>query len=611
MLTTVTVLANYIFLGAAVWLGIYVVSRSPRNPVAWLTGLTLWSGAGLFLNTLLALLPPPIGPESPEWVQFLVPFWTSKIYDLGWVGWLQGWLLIPAVAFWLHATTLMRPGRTNYIRLAWVIFAYICALTAIILLRRTTLVIASAYGDPLFLNTLKPGGLFFMYIALLMLFIYLNLYNLFDSARKSSPGAPRKQFLSLGYATLIAGLVALVTLAATLLELSIPRVVLSFSLGIAVMMIGYGVAGYSALVESRTIRRDFLFSLISISLITLFYLIGTWILGQLFGTPPAVYLFVMLLAIITHSMLDFSRRQLDISLFRQDYRNLKDEHRKMADSTIGVGLDEFLALWLDSICSSVRATYGIILGFKGEKLDILSSYKWENEFGKIDLSELMVDDVIHLEPESMPIPLNDAALLLPLYAETTQIGAIVLGRPVNGVNYSHTEAGQLLYPSDQIAEMISSLNRDSEYFKAMADGTKRLKHRPVLKHHQITVKEVEDSLRHISDYAYLGDTNLVKLKLVSERLPKSRVTYFEKGKALNRVLVEAVDKLKPDKGKPPRPVGREWYPYMILHGAYQEDKLNRDIMSQLYISEGTFNRTRRSAIRSVTRILEEMEAALT
>jgi hypothetical protein len=32
-------------------------------------------------------------------------------------------------------------------------------------------------------------------------------------------------------------------------------------------------------------------------------------------------------------------------------------------------------------------------------------------------------------------------------------------------------------------------------------------------------------------------------------------------------------------------------------------------MSELYISEGTFNRTRRRAIRSITKILEEMERA--
>ena len=79
---------------------------------------------------------------------------------------------------------------------------------------------------------------------------------------------------------------------------------------------------------------------------------------------------------------------------------------------------------------------------------------------------------------------------------------------------------------------------------------------------------------------------------------------------ITRALSEAVDKLRPEGESPSEPLPREWYPYTILHGAYMEDKLNRDIMARLYISEGTFNRTRRSAIRSVRRVLEEMEAAL-
>jgi len=37
------------------------------------------------------------------------------------------------------------------------------------------------------------------------------------------------------------------------------------------------------------------------------------------------------------------------------------------------------------------------------------------------------------------------------------------------------------------------------------------------------------------------------------------------------------------------------------------DELNRDIMSKLYISEGTFNRIRRRAVRGVAKALEEME----
>jgi predicted DNA-binding protein (UPF0251 family) len=44
---------------------------------------------------------------------------------------------------------------------------------------------------------------------------------------------------------------------------------------------------------------------------------------------------------------------------------------------------------------------------------------------------------------------------------------------------------------------------------------------------------------------------------------------------------------------------------MVLHDAYWERIPNHEIMSKLYISEGTFHRTRRAAVRSVARALLE------
>jgi len=46
---------------------------------------------------------------------------------------------------------------------------------------------------------------------------------------------------------------------------------------------------------------------------------------------------------------------------------------------------------------------------------------------------------------------------------------------------------------------------------------------------------------------------------------------------------------------------------VILYDAYVKEIQNRDIMGRLYISEGTFNRTRRAAIRSLAKALAEME----
>jgi hypothetical protein len=124
---------------------------------------------------------------------------------------------------------------------------------------------------------------------------------------------------------------------------------------------------------------------------------------------------------------------------------------------------------------------------------------------------------------------------------------------------------------------------------------------------EIPVKDVENALRNLFDYAYLSDLPLAHLKVVYSRLSAGEVTHLDRGKAVNKVFSEAVNKLRPDSDNPEEPPPREWYPYIILKEAYFEDKLNRDIMSRLYISEGTFNRTRRAAIRSVARVIAEME----
>jgi len=118
---------------------------------------------------------------------------------------------------------------------------------------------------------------------------------------------------------------------------------------------------------------------------------------------------------------------------------------------------------------------------------------------------------------------------------------------------------------------------------------------------------VEEALRNMFDYAFLADSSLADLGLVQYRLPRDSVTHLERGKVVHEVLVESLNKLNPGTVIKRDPPPREWYPYTILKEAYMDGVSNRDIMMHLYISEGTFNRTRRAALRSVARTLEEME----
>lgn len=610
MLNSITILVNFLFLGAAVWLGIYVVSRNPRNAVGWLTCLTLWSAAGLFLNSLIALAPITFDSNTSTILNHILPSWISKILVTGWEGWLKGWIFVPAAAFWLHATTLLLPGKINQKRWIWVILGYICAILAAELIRDAYLKISTSEVSPLYLVTDKNGYAYFVFIGLFIFFIGICIFNLVDSARKAPTKMMRRQFTLLASATITAALVAPADFISAVIGFSLPRVILSFILGIAVILIGYGVAELSALVEGRTIRRDFFLSAVSIGIVTGSYLFGAWILVQLFELPPGVYLLVLMLSIFSHSLIEISRRRLDMVLFSKDFRILRNSVKNMVSNIEEGGLKDFLKLSLDNLCTSVRAIYGFLVLFNNGQIEILAKFNFDKKLETIIPAELKTDDVLHLEPNTFHSPLSEAALLIPLYEDSNQFGAIILGRPVNGIRFSPENVEKLLYPSDMIAEVIFRTRQEMEFYEKVVSYSIDATPEPGDLQRKITIKDIEDAFRHISDYAYLGDLDLVKIKLVSGKLPDQSVTYVERGKALNIVLVEALDKLKPDDGKPSSPPAREWYPYLVLHGAYIEDKLNRDIMSQLYISEGTFNRTRRSAIRSVTRILQEMEASV-
>jgi hypothetical protein len=70
--------------------------------------------------------------------------------------------------------------------------------------------------------------------------------------------------------------------------------------------------------------------------------------------------------------------------------------------------------------------------------------------------------------------------------------------------------------------------------------------------------------------------------------------------------VEEIDSLRPAGAQPNGVLTREWQAYTILHDAYVNDVPNRDIMSKLYISQGTFNRQRRKALNAVAAAIWEM-----
>jgi hypothetical protein len=607
-LSVFTSAINFVALSASVWLGWYILTRSPRRLVSWLTSFTLWSMSGIFLNMLLALNPPPISSQAPSWVQNLFPFWRPEVVLGEGGGWLTGWLATPAIAFWHHATMELRPGKKTLWQKVRVGLVYLTAFVAIVIQIRNPYSLTGETSGPLHLATIVPGLLYITFMSLLFIFAIMSSANLMISARLLPSKIARRKFITLAIATIIAGFTGTVSIIPTDVIL-IPRAINTILLGVPVVLIGYSVAWYSALISGRTIRRDFIYNGTAMAVVTLFYSAITWISVQVFDVPPAAFVFVILLAITTHSLIDFARRNMDFIFYRKEDRTLRRNLRRLARMMGEQDIKQTIQLILDSTCESVRATHGIILLFEGRSHQVVASCDWRGDMSHLPASTFSADDLVLLNPDQFPAPLDEAGLMIPLYTDTNQIGAMLFGRPINSLQYPDEDIELLLDVSDQVADTFHAANRGEELAVRAAQMAEAYQIEPQASLVQTPVKEVENALRNIFDFAVLGDSLFAELKLVTNQLPEDAVTHLDRGKVVYEVLEEAVMKLRPQVDFPGDPPPREWHAFMILHGAYFDNKLNRDIMSQLYISEGTFNRTRRAAIRTVSRVLTEMEAA--
>jgi hypothetical protein len=305
--------------------------------------------------------------------------------------------------------------------------------------------------------------------------------------------------------------------------------------------------------------------------------------------------FIPVLAVITHSLMSTAARFLDRMFFRDEARQLRSNlQRLMRLAGEGADLDQNLEQTLESLCASTRATYGMILTFDEGGLWQSAAYHWYSDPITLQPADLAADDVAHLAPGQFQPPLEEAALLVPLYGEEDQVGALILGRPMNGIHYTADEVTNLLNLTDRIGEIIASAHRKAEKISQIAHLAEPL---PIPKADSpITAEMVEDTLRNLHDYSHLADSPLAHTELVRVNLPGGIVTHLERGKAVHDVILRrSTSFAQAENLHDPPPRNRVPLPRSC--DAYMGENVNREIMMRLYISE--LSAARRSAIRSV------------
>ncbi len=613
LLQPLATIIDFIFLTFSLWLGLYIVTRSPTSRVSWLAGATLWSLSGSFLNNLILLYFPPRGAG---------------------VAWWWGWSIAIAGPFWYHLSASLLP-RERRSRRSWLTsLIYILALNLVAMEAYTPLIFErSGLQETNAGNSASIGVFYPLFVAYLIAVPLLAIDNFRYGVRNAASVPVRQRFRILIWASLLALLGALWGGLTTWLAPGTTSIVSDVSLGIAVLLLGYGVARWNALIEGHSARREFLYTSLAFGLVVGIYLGVAVLSNSLFRVPLPAILLIILLAIITHSLYDWARMSLDRWIYRgRRYPKLRADLREFAQSSpFGDELHERLQVLMKSLCGTYRASHGFIALAEDDGFELAAGYGAPMKLNSAGADMLFVGEATLFSP---PKELHDAppiAVLIPLRFGGQQMGVIAMGERLTGESYSEDELLLLEDFADIVAGVIHTANVQALSIRQIETLLREVKHQEhdlqtamrlamdeesELKQLTPETKEealvqVEDALRHLHDYSHLGHQTLARLHLVDERLDAQAmdyVTHVDRGKALKEVLVDAIERLRPGaENVPPLPT-REWHPYLILHDCYVQEKLNREVMGELYISEGTFNRTRRRALRTVTRALAEMES---
>jgi hypothetical protein len=427
------------------------------------------------------------------------------------------------------------------------------------------------------------------------------LYNFWVGA-KIGAGLQNRQFLA---ASLLAVSAVAYGLCALILPFRMPKFIPDALILSGVSVLGLSVALYQVLIERRATLHDFSISTLAVFVLSDIYLFIAWQMGL----SPIALILVTALAILTHSIYNAVRevldrlRSRDESLFRRQLRWLETN----VDGK--TSLQERLQDGLKLLCQTLEATGAFIAVQEKEQHVVFASHHSISIGNAVPFLKEECTNICQPSPEIA----NRVAWLVPAFQSGELVAVLGMGPLKSGLQYTEDDLDLLAETADRIGIIIylhrqKAVKRDRPK-QATLDTQSYETNLQVKSTELLTtlitnpdpqfVKLVADGLRNLGDYITLGQSSL------PEYLGICGETHIEKGKAVQQQLIEAIEMLRPAQDCPGEPIPREWHSYVVLHDAYWEGIPNHTVMAKLYVSEGTFHRTRRAAIRSVARALLE------
>jgi hypothetical protein len=379
-----------------------------------------------------------------------------------------------------------------------------------------------------------------------------------------------------------------------------PRIIQDTLAFCGVFVLGLSVLRHQTWTERRATLQDFPLTTagaLGLAFITTYFAYRS-------GMPLANLASVAGFVILCIGVYDLTREFLERSRMRKE-SDLRKQFRHL-DGTDDHALKSRLQEGLELLCKTINAPGGFVAVRRGEKFLVLAGRSSVGVGSEISAEAVTCEDVSHPTAEE----LASIAWLAPSFEGRMQVAVVGIEKSETRLEYSSGNLELLAEVADQIGTIVSlSSTQPQPGVEIQSVSETKLKSATGEMLDSISahpddefISMVADALRHLPDAITLGQSAL------AEKMPIRAESHVERGKRLQEILTVSIESFKPAEKRPPEPLPRVWYNHAVLYDAYVEGVPNREIMARLYISEGTFNRTRRNAIRGLARMLMEQSA---
>ncbi len=577
MLLQATMAVTLFAMATNLWMAFYLFARGFPNTITLRMVIVLIALSGFFF-----------GAYNNIFVQ--VPG-TAAI---------RAMLLVVVLGGWYSLTyqVMSERNRKRYWWAEW--GTYALGLTAIIFLTQPNAFI-NEEGNALYVAHMNHGWAYRIYGLYQFLVSFGILLNLLIGDRVG--------LTSRGKYFLVASIFPVVSVTYGVISLGspnpAPRIIQDLLAFSGVFVLSLAVARHQIWTERRATIQDFPLTTVSVLGIAFLYVF----LAKQWNVPTDRLSAVVGLVIVTLGMYDLTREVLERSRIRHDSQLRKQLRHLENESTNEEALKIRLQSGLDLLCHTLYAPGGFVAIRRGDQFVVMASRSSVSMGSALSAESVTCEDVSHPKAEE----LTSIAWIAPSFEGQTQMAVMGIEKSTARMEYSAGNLELLAEVADQMGTIVSLSNRQSQSANQsqtsavevqvndaeLKSATGGLLDSISANADENFIKLVEEALRHLPDTIALGQSPLAEKMLLQGN------SQIERGKLLQELVAASIESLKPTEKRPPEPLPRVWYNYAVLYDAYVEGVPNREIMARLYISEGTFNRTRRNAIRGLARMLLE------